>query len=110
RNVDVENPSASNDVDGYTVRLGQRYEFGEPIGKFVNAYSFQRPISRVNYSSSLLDQIQLTPRMTLTLGGRYDRFQTTDTDWSYHNDPYYMDYLMRNLEGIEFNDAPIDDI
>ena len=109
RNVDVENPSASNDVDGYTVRMGQRYKFGEPMGKFINAYSFQRPINRMNYSTSLMDQVQLTDRLTLNLGLRYDRFHTRDKDWDYSNDQYYMDYLMRDLQGIELNNAPIDD-
>jgi hemoglobin/transferrin/lactoferrin receptor protein len=110
RNVDVERPLASNTTDGYTVRMGQRYEFGEPMGTFINAYSFQRPINRLNYSASLLDNIHLNPKLTLTLGARYDRFQTIDQDWDYNNDQYYMDYIMRNLQDIEFNDAPINDM
>jgi len=109
RNVDVENPFASNSIDGYTVRMGQRYEFGESMGKLVNAYSFQRPINRLNYSASLLDNIQLTPRLSIDLGVRYDRFHSKDQDWGYNNDQYYMDYLMRDLQGVELNDAPIDD-
>ena len=109
RNVDVENPFASNSIDGYTVRMGQRYEFGAPMGRFINSYSFQRPINRSNISSSLLDQIQVSPRLAVTVGARYDRFHSTDKNWNYNNDPYYMDFLMRNLEGIAFDDSPIDD-
>lgn len=109
RNVDVENPFASNKIDGYTVRHGVRYEFGESMGKYLNAYSFQRPIDRLNYSASLMDNIHVTPRLSLDLGVRYDRFHTQDKDWDYNNDQYYMDYLIRDLEGVELNGAPIDD-
>jgi hemoglobin/transferrin/lactoferrin receptor protein len=109
RNVDVENPVASNDVDGYTVRMGRRYEFGEPMGKFINAYSFQRPINRLNYSASLTDNIRFTSRLNLTFGVRYDRFHTRDKDWGYSNDQYYIDHLMRNLQNVELNNAAISD-
>lgn len=109
RNVDVENPVASDKLDGYTVRFGKRYEYGAPIGKIVNAYSFQRPINRLNYQIGIIDNIIATPRLNISLGGRYDFFKTTDNEWDYNNDPYYMDYLMRNMQEVEMNQARIND-
>lgn len=107
RNVDVENPVASNEVDGYTVRFGNLYDFGEPIGKLINVYSFQRPIIRTNYSVSLLDEIKINSRLSFTVGLRYDNFHTEDEDWNYDNDQDYLDYLMRNLQNVEINNSPI---
>lgn len=110
RNVDVENPVASNKNDGYTVRFGERYAFGEPIGKIINAYSFQRPVSRLNFQAGLVDNILLLPGLSVSLGARYDHFSTRDKDWSYNNDQYYMDYLMRNMQDVEMNRSGINDI
>lgn len=108
RNVDVENPIASNEIDGYTVRMGTSYKFGESIGKFINTYSFQRPIDRINYSTSLMDMIKFYG-VNIALGIRYDFFNTIDKDWDFNNDTYYMDNMMRNLKGIEFNNSKISD-
>lgn len=110
RNVDVERPVASNNVDGYTVRMGKRYEFGEPMGTFINAYSFQRPINRLNYHISLVDNIRMSSRLNFYLGVRYDLFHTHDRNWDYHNDVYYIDYLMQHIGNIEMNQDRIDDI
>lgn len=109
RNVDVENPMASNKLDGYTVRFGNRYEFGESIGKIINSYSFQRSINRQNYQIGFVDNILLIPNLTLSLGARYDYFKTKDNDWSYNNDQYYMDYLMRNMQDVKMNMKRIND-
>lgn len=109
RNVDVEEPRASNEIDGYTVRMGQRYAFGESMGRFINSYSFQRPISRSSYQLSLMDRIQITPLSSLTIGARYDHFKTTDKEWDYNNDQYYIDYLLRNLQDIKMNESGISD-
>lgn len=109
RNVDVENPYASNKVDGYTVRMGVRYKFGESMGKYINAYSYQRPISRDNYSVSFMDKIKMTDRLNLVLGVRQDFFQTKDKDWDYSNDQYYMDHLMQNIQGVSMNSERISD-
>ena len=87
--MDVEEPRASNEIDGYTVRMGQRYEFGESMGRFINSYSFQRPINRTGYQLSLMDKVQYS-RLSSVLGGRYDHFNTKDKDWDYNNDQYYM--------------------
>lgn len=109
RNVDVEEPRASNEIDGYTVRMGQRYEFGESMGRFINSYSFQRPINRNSYQLSLMDKVQITPQLSLTLGARYDHFKTTDKQWDYNNDQYYIDYLLRNLQDVKMNESSIAD-
>lgn len=109
RNVDVEEPTASNEIDGYTVRMGKRYAFGESMGRFINSYSFQRPINRQSYQLSLMDKVQITPQLSLTLGGRYDHFITKDKDWDYNNDQYYMDYLLRNLQDVKMNESSIND-
>ncbi len=109
RNVDVERPVAFNNVDGYTVRMGKRYEFGEPMGTFINAYSFQRPIDRLNYHFSLVDNIRLSPRLDVYLGARYDLFRTRDRGWDYHNDTYYIDYLMQHIGNVEMNQSRVND-
>jgi hemoglobin/transferrin/lactoferrin receptor protein len=109
RNVDVEEPRASNEIDGYTVRMGQRYEFGESMGRFINSYSFQRPINRAGYQLSLMDKVQVLPRLSMILGGRYDHFNTRDKDWDYNNDQYYIDYLLRNLGDVKMNQSAISD-
>lgn len=109
RNVDVENPYASNKVDGYTIRMGTRYEFGESMGKYINTYSYQRPISRDNYSVSVMDKIQATDRLNFVFGVRQDIFHTRDKNWDYANDQYYMDYLMQNLDGVIMNSERISD-
>lgn len=109
RNVDVENPYASNKVDGYTIRQGIRYEFGESMGKFINAYSYQRPFSRQNFSVSLMDKIEITPKLNLTLGIRHDLFHTSDKNWDYSNDQYYIDHLMQNIQGVSMNTERISD-
>ncbi len=110
RNVDVEEPTASNEIDGYTVRMGKRYAFGESMGQFINSYSFQKPINRQSYQVSLMDKIQVTPQLNITLGARYDHFVTTNKEWNYNNDQYYMDYLLRNLQDVKMNETLIDDI
>ncbi len=110
RNVDVENPVASNIVDGYTVSMGERYEFGETMGKFINAYAFQKPINRINFNVGLMDNIKINNKINMKLGLRYDYFLTKDKDWNYDNDTYYIDYLLRNLQEINFSDQPISDI
>lgn len=109
RNVDVERPRASNEVDGYTIRMGRRYAFGEEMGTFTNAYSFQRPVARTGYQFSLLDKIKASSRLSVGLGVRYDHFQTRDRNPDHANDTYYMDHLMRNLQDIKMPDAAIDD-
>ncbi|MBD8389149.1 TonB-dependent hemoglobin/transferrin/lactoferrin family receptor [Dysgonomonas sp. BGC7] len=109
RNVDVENPYASNKIDGYTIRMGVRYEFGESMGKYTNAYSYQRPVSRDNYSVSFMDKIKMTNYLNMVLGIRQDFFQTKDKNWNYRNDQYYMDNLMQNIQGVSMNSERISD-